>query len=123
MSLQLMIIRIRLSLRCTVNIEIQTTFPFYRYRAIMYPLKRKPGKLISVSVIALIWLCSFAFALPMGLVYHFHYIPSESEYLNGTEWIKDSKPFCSISFHPNNTSITAHGFKYYRYVCIISYHI
>ena len=80
----------------------------------MHPLKRKPGKLISVSVIVLIWLFSFAFALPMGLVYHFQYIPDGTQYHNGTQWIEYSKPFCQINFDPNNTSINEHGFKYYR---------
>ena len=95
------------------NTCLEKHFDFiFRYRAIMHPLKRKPGKLISVSVILLIWLFSFAFALPMGLVYHFQYIPEELH--NGTHIIEYSKPFCLISFDPNNTSINEHGFKYYR---------
>ena len=82
----------------------------------MYPLKSKPGPLISITVIVLIWLGSFAFALPMGMVHHFEYAPGDVyEDLNGTEWSKPPKPFCRIRFD-NNTLITGHGFKYYRYV-------
>ena len=76
---------------------------------------------MSFSVIAMVWIASLIFALPMGMVYHFDY--HEENYRNGTEWATNLKPFCSIEFlpnstlglGPNSTLITEHMFKYYRY--------
>ena len=48
--------------------------PCSRYRAIMYPLRRTPSKLMSKVIIVIIWLVGFAFALPMGLMHSFGYV-------------------------------------------------
>ena len=41
----------------------------------MYPLKRKPTKLISKVVIIMIWICGFLFALPMAYAFTFDNVP------------------------------------------------
>ena len=52
---------------------------FYcRYRAIIHPLRRAPGKLFTLAVIAVIWLLSLGFALPMGFLHTFGYVPDPS---------------------------------------------
>ena len=79
----------------------------FRYRAIMYPLRRKPTKLFSKIVILCIWILAFAFALPMGIVHTFGMV----EDIPGQQ-----KPFCYIDFGPNATQFITIGFKYYRYV-------
>ena len=78
----------------------------------MYPLRSKPGKLLSLSVIAVVWIASLVFAIPMGIVYQFDY--HEEHFLNGTEWATKLKPFCSISFSQDATVITEYTFRYYR---------
>ncbi len=95
-----------------------------RYRAIMYPLRRKPSKLCSQIAIVLIWILSFAFALPMGIVHTFDYVPDPS---HGEGALK---PFCYPDVEPpreggggggNDTDASAVStkwitFQYYRYV-------
>ena len=76
----------------------------------MYPLRRTPGKLFTKAVIALIWLLSLGFALPMGLVHTFGHVPDG----DGT------KPFCYIDFGSNATNSTFAVFKAYRSVCQVS---
>ena len=44
----------------------------------MYPLKRKPTKLISKVVILLIWICGLLFALPMAYAFTFDYVPEQT---------------------------------------------
>ena len=86
----------------------------------MYPLRRKPSKLFSKVIIVLIWILSFAFALPMGLVHTFGYVPDN----NSVNYVEDTggnstiiaaeKPFCYIDFGSNVTNSTITVFKYYR---------
>ena len=57
------------------KVFISKYFFFFRYRAIMYPLKRKPTKLISKVVIIMIWICGFLFALPMAYAFTFDNVP------------------------------------------------
>ena len=57
----------------------------------MYPLRRKPTKAFSKVVIVLIWMLSLAFALPVGYVHSFKYVPD-----NNTPEEGDEKPFCYI---------------------------
>lgn len=88
----------------------QSTILFLlRYRAIMYPLRRKPSKLCSQIVIVLIGILSLAFALPMGIVHTFAYVPDTERGEAAT------KPFCRIDFG-NGTSAEAGQlmFQYYR---------
>ena len=90
----------------TIQIHSKLLLLSFRYRAIMYPLRRKPTKLFSKIVILCIWILAFAFALPMGIVHTFGMVDD----IPGHQ-----KPFCYIDFGPNATqSITM--FKYYRYV-------
>ena len=84
----------------------------FRYRAIIYPLKRKPGKQMSLFVIAIIWIASLVFAVPMGMVYHFEY--HEEYWYNGSDWIASSKPFCHITFEVDSPLVTKYAFRYYR---------
>ena len=72
----------------------------------MYPLRRKPSKLCSQIVIVLIGILSLAFALPVGVVHEFAYVPDGA---NAT------KPFCRMDFG-NGTSAEAGQlmFQYYR---------
>ena len=82
----------------------------------MYPLKRKPTKLISKVVILLIWICGTLFALPMAYAFTFDYVETES-HTSQEEEVPTVKPFCYIDFsyndtHPNETKMTL--FKYYR---------
>ena len=83
-----------------------------RYRAIIYPLRSKPSKLLSFSVIAVVWIASLIFAMPMGAVYVFDY--HEENYLSESKWTTDLKPFCSIDFRTNTTLISESSFRYYR---------
>ena len=85
----------------------------FRYRAIMYPLRRKPSKLFSKVVILLIWILGLLFALPMGLVHTFGYVDDHGINELGQEVIGE-KPFCYIDFGPNNTQSNITLFKYYR---------
>ena len=95
-----------------INFSI-TIFPltYFRQRAIIHPLRRKPGKLLSISVIAVIWTASLIFAIPMGMVYDFDY--HEEYFQNGTELSYRLKPFCSVCV-TNTTIITEKVFGYYR---------
>ena len=68
------------------QIFISKYFFFFRYRAIMYPLKRKPTKLISKLVIIMIWICGFLFALPMAYAFTFDNVP-ESYPIPGMIWL------------------------------------
>ena len=81
----------------------------FRYRAIMYPLRRKPSKLCSQIVIVLIGILSLAFALPVGIVHTLEYVPDDARGEAAT------KPFCRINFG-NGTSAEAGQlmFQYYR---------
>ena len=83
-------------------------FHYFRYRAIMYPLRRKPTKLFSKIIILIIWVLGLAFAVPMGIVYTFEYVPVDEEE-------KELKPFCHLNFGPNATDSTELVlFQYYR---------
>lgn len=75
----------------------------------MYPLRRKPSKLCSQIVIVLIGILSLAFALPMGIVHTFAYVPDTDRGDAAT------KPFCRIDFG-NGTSAESGQlmFQYYR---------
>ena len=88
----------------------------FRYRAIMYPLRRKPPKLFSKGVIVLIWVFGLAFALPMGFSHKFGYV-EDYKYTNASgDSVQVEKPFCYIDFGEhgiNSTMFTL--FKYYRY--------
>ena len=76
----------------------------------MYPLRRKPTKLFSKIIILIIWVLGLAFAVPMGIVYTFEYVPVNEEE-------KELKPFCHLNFGPNATNSTELlMFQYYRYV-------
>ena len=98
---------------CVFVAKYKCIFIFsFRYRAIMYPLRSKPGKMFSLFVIAVVWIASLIFAVPMGIVYQFDY--HEEHIQNGTEWATHLKPFCSISFSQNATIITEYNFRYYR---------
>lgn len=89
---------------------IIVTHSCFRYRAIMYPLRRKPTKLFSKIIILIIWVLGLAFAVPMGIVYTFEYVPVNEEE-------KELKPFCHLNFGPNATNSTELlMFQYYRYV-------
>ena len=59
---------------------------FVRYRAIMYPLRRKPTKCLSKVIIVIIWLFGFAFALPMGLMHSFVYVQDMSSFHQVKQW-------------------------------------
>jgi hypothetical protein len=99
------------------TMSINSTDFFSRYRAIMYPLRRKPSKLFSKIVILLIWIAGLAFALPMGLVHTFGYVDDPlSFYINEQdEQVLGEKPFCYIDFGSNATqSSNLSLFKYYR---------
>ena len=75
----------------------------------MYPLRRKPTKLFSKIIILIIWVLGLAFAVPMGIVYTFEYVPVNEEE-------KELKPFCHLNFGPNATNSTELlMFQYYRY--------
>ena len=87
-------------------------FFLFRYRAIIYPLRSKPSKLLSFSVIAVVWIASLIFAIPMGAVYVFDY-HEEHDFIS-TEPTTHMKPFCSINFDTNTTLITENAFRYYR---------
>ena len=78
----------------------------FRYRAIMYPLRRKPSKLCSQIVIVLIGILSLAFALPIGIVHKLTYIPDAARGEAAT------KPFCQIDF--GNGTAGQLMFQYYR---------
>ena len=98
----------------TIQIYTKLLLLSFRYRAIMYPLRRKPTKLFSKIVILCIWILAFAFALPMGIVHKFGMVAENDDIP------EHQKPFCYIDFGPNATqSITM--FKYYRYVLGISF--
>ena len=95
----------------SVNVSIFTlvAISMDRYRAIMYPLRRKPTKLFSKAVIVAIWFLSLAFALPMGIVHTF-----DAEYLVALseDGSNQTKPFCTIAFGANDTASIA-AFNYY----------
>jgi hypothetical protein len=76
----------------------------------MYPLRRKPGTVLSKLLIAAIWMLSLAFALPMGFFHTFGYVPDHTDANNNTV----EKPFCYIDFGSNETN-SEDVFKYYRY--------
>jgi len=100
----------------SVNISIFTlvAISLDRYRAIMYPLKRKPTKLISKVVIIMIWICGFLFALPMAYAFTYDNVP-ESYPIPEDEAPK-LKPFCYIDFSYNETHMDEFKmdlFKYY----------
>ena len=97
--------------RCRVFIYWCNLFPS-RYRAIIYPLRSKPSKLLSFSVIAVVWIASLIFAMPMGAVYVFDY--HEENYWSESKWRTNLKPFCSIDFKTNTTLISESSFRYYR---------
>jgi len=78
----------------------------------MHPLRHRPSKLFSKVVIAVIWVAGLAFALPMGLVHTFGYVPDNNFGAVGG----DLKPFCYIDFGPNVTNATLVAFKSYRRV-------
>ena len=70
----------------------------------MYPLKRKPSKLISKVVIIMIWICGFLFALPMAYAFTFDNVP-ESYPIPGINniskfgcYMKKNVAFTLISF-------------------------
>ena len=89
----------------------------------MYPLKRKPTKLISKVVILLIWICGLLFALPMAYAFTFDYVPEQTTL---EEEEPEMKPFCYIDFSyndttPNEAKMTL--FKYYRYTSFESHRI
>ncbi len=104
----------------SVNISIFTlvAISLDRYRAIMYPLRRKPSKLFSKVVILLIWILGLLFALPMGLVHTFGYVDDPRLNEKGQE-VVENKPFCYIDFGTNGENSTdmlnLTVFKYYRY--------
>ena len=82
----------------------------------MYPLKRKPTKLISKVVILLIWICGLLFALPMAYAFTFDYVP-ESQPSSKEDEEPEMKPFCFIDFSYNDTTQNEAKmtlFKYYR---------
>ena len=89
-----------------------------RYRAIMYPLRRKPSKLFSKAVIFLIWILGLLFALPMGLLHSFGYVDDPAINESGQEVVR-KKPFCYLDFGAaNNATLQPPKltfFKYYRY--------
>ena len=68
---------------------------------------------MSLFVIAIIWIASLVFAVPMGMVYHFEY--HEEYWYNGSDWIASSKPFCHITFEVDSPLVTKYAFRYYRY--------
>lgn len=95
----------------SINISIFTlvAISLDRYRAIMYPLRRKPTKLFSKIIILIIWVLGLAFAVPMGIVYTFEYVPVNEEE-------KELKPFCHLNFGPNATNSTELlMFQYYSW--------
>ena len=82
----------------------------------MYPLKRKPTKLISKVVILLIWICGFLFALPMAYAFTFDNVPDWNYPIPENEE-PILKPFCYIDFEYNKThtdEFKMNLFKYYR---------
>ena len=91
----------------------------WRYRAIMYPLRRKPSKLFSKAVIFLIWILGLLFALPMGLLHSFGYVDDPAINESGQEVVR-KKPFCYLDFGAaSNATIQPPKltfFKYYRYL-------
>ena len=56
-----------------MEVRIEMTL-LCRYRAIVYPLRKKPTKVVSKVTIIVIWLVGLAFALPMGLMHSFDYV-------------------------------------------------
>jgi len=95
----------------SINISIFTlvAISLDRYRAIMYPLRRKPTKLFSKIIILIIWVLGLAFAVPMGIVYTFEYVPVDEEE-------KEQKPFCHLNFGTNATDSTELVlFQYYSW--------
>ena len=88
----------------------------------MHPLRRKPSKLLSKLVIVSIWALSLTFALPMGLVHTFGYVPDQVKLREAEDrGVADpdetdpemQKPFCYIDFGSNVTNATLVAFKSY----------
>ncbi|XP_059088190.1 RYamide receptor-like [Tigriopus californicus] len=94
----------------SVNVSIFTlvAISMDRYRAIMYPLRKKPSKLFSNIVILCIWILSLTFALPLGLFHTFGHVP-DPQSPNG------EKPFCYIDFGNTTSNATMTTFKYYSF--------
>ena len=76
----------------------------------MYPLKRKPTKLISKVVIIMIWICGFLFALPMAYAFTFDNVP-ESYPIPGEQQFKIiSKFVCCGCYMRKNVAFTLISF-------------
>jgi len=66
-------------------------------------------------VIAIIWISGLAFALPLGLVHTFDFVP-DNNLAEGQSNEGKLKPFCYIDLGPNVTNATTMAFQSYRWV-------
>ena len=72
----------------------------------MYPLKRKPTKLISKVVIIMIWICGFLFALPMAYAFTFDNVPESYPIPGKQQFNIISKFVCCGCYMKKNVAFT-----------------